>query len=145
MNTRLPAVLQEIADVAGETAALSIAARHGGRRVYIPSRAKLLQDADGNGTVEHYWLVECVGIELARKICAHFEVDGRGQRIEIPLHVGGTYRQFLRSITRRVHELEDEGKSSTEIAKTLGLTQRTVHRHRSRHRGRKNSSQGSLF
>ncbi|WP_316191278.1 MULTISPECIES: hypothetical protein [unclassified Bradyrhizobium] len=133
-------MLQEIADVAGEAAALKIAAQHGGRRVYFPSVDRLV-GVDG----EHYWLIDCVGYDLARKICEHFQVDGRGQRIEIPLHVGGTYRQFLRQIAERVHELEDEGKSSTEIARTLGLTQRTVHRHRSRHRGRRKNVQSSLF
>ncbi|MGJ5203604.1 helix-turn-helix domain-containing protein [Bradyrhizobium sp. HKCCYLR20261] len=140
MKSKLPAVLQEIADVAGEAAALKIAAQHGGRRVYFPSADRLVA-VDG----EHYWLIDCVGHELARKICKHFEVDGRGQRIEIPLHVGGTYRQFVRQIAERLHQLEDEGKSSTEIARALGLTQRTVHRHRSRHRGHKNKNQGSLF
>ncbi|UFZ05488.1 hypothetical protein LQG66_03990 [Bradyrhizobium ontarionense] len=141
MKHPLPAVLQEIADVAGEAAALSIAARHGGRRVYFPSSDRL--HVDGH---ENYWLIACVGLEAATKICKHFEVDGRGQRIEIPLHVGGTYRQFVRQIAQRVHELEDEGKSSTEIAQALGLTQRTVHRHRSRHRGSaRGNKQGNLF
>ncbi len=139
MTRALPAVLQEIAEVAGETAALAIAARHGGRRVYIPAASKLLAGND------NYWLVECVGIELALKICKHFEVDGRGQRIEIPLHVGGTYRQFVRSIAERLHELDREGKSSTEIARQLGLTQRTVHRHRARHGKRKDDRQGKLL
>ncbi|WP_315742792.1 MULTISPECIES: helix-turn-helix domain-containing protein [unclassified Bradyrhizobium] len=140
MKSQLPAVLQEIADVAGETAALKIAAQHGGRRVYFPSVDRLV-GVDG----EHYWLIDCVGYELARKICEHFQVDGRGQRIEIPLYVGGTYRQFMRSINKRVHEMEADGASSAEIAKALGVTQRTVHRHRSRHRGRRNNGQSSLF
>ncbi|WP_316171070.1 hypothetical protein [Bradyrhizobium sp. SZCCHNRI1058] len=141
MTSKLPAVLQEIADVAGEAAALKIAAQHGGRRIYFPSSGRLF--ADGK---ENSWLIACVGLEAAKKICKHFEVDGRGQRIEIPLHVGGTYRQFVRQIAERIHQLEDEGKSSTEIAQALGLTQRTVHRHRSRHRGSaKGSKQGNLF
>jgi hypothetical protein len=139
MTGKLPGVLEEIAEVAGEAAALAIAARHGGRRVYFPAVRKLL---DG---YESYWLVECVGIELARKICAHFEVDGRGQRIDIPLHVGGSYRQFVRSVAQRVHALDREGKSSTEISQQLGLTQRTVHRHRARHGKPKNDKQGKLF
>jgi hypothetical protein len=139
MTAKLPGVLAEIAEAAGETAALAIAARHGGRRVYFPAESRLL---DG---YESYWLVECVGIELARKICRHFEVDGRGQRIEIPLHVGGTYRQFVRSIAERLHELDAEGKSSTEIARQMGLTQRTVHRHRARHGQRKDDKQGKLL
>ncbi|MFH0303551.1 hypothetical protein AAFX91_41945 [Bradyrhizobium sp. 31Argb] len=94
---------------------------------------------------QHYWLVECVGFELAKKICAHFEVDGRGQRIDIPLHVGGTYRQFVRSLAERLDELDREGKSSTEIARQLGLTQRTVHRHRARHGYRRDDKQGKLL
>lgn len=136
MTTKLPGVLAEIAEVAGETAALMVSAKHGGRRVYFPS-VKSLHRAQ--------WLVECVGAEIAAKICAHFEVDGRGQRIDIPLHVGGTYRQFVRSIAERLHRLDREGKSSTEISQQLGLTQRTVHRHRARHASRKNDKQGKLF
>ncbi len=141
MTKVLPGVLQEIAEVAGEAAALSIAARQGGRRVYIPAESRLFLD-DPRDT---YWLVECVGIEAARKICKHFEVDGRGQRIDIPLHVGGTYRQFVRSLAERLHKLDREGKSSTEIARQLGLTQRTVHRHRARHGQQKNDKQGKLL
>ncbi|MBW7968156.1 LuxR C-terminal-related transcriptional regulator [Bradyrhizobium sp. BR 10289] len=136
MTEKLPGVLAEIAEVAGETAALMISARRGGQRVYFPS-TKFLHKAQ--------WLVECVGHDLAAKICAHFEVDGRGQRIDIPLHVGGTYRQFVRSVAERVHKLDRDGKSSTEIAQQLGLTQRTVHRHRARHQQRKNDKQGKLF
>lgn len=136
MTEKLPGVLAEIAEVAGETAALMIAAKHGGRRVYFPS-VKALHEGQ--------WLFECVGAEMARKICAHFEVDGRGQRIDIPLHVGGTYRQFVRSVAERVHALDREGKSSTEISRKLGLTQRTVHRHRARHGKPKNDKQGKLF
>lgn len=136
MTATLPGVLQEIAEVAGEAAALMIAARQGGRRVYFPS-ARTLHEGQ--------WLVECVGADLARRICAHFEVDGRGQRIDIPLHVGGTYRQFVRSIAERLHNLDGEGKSSTEIAQQLGLTQRTVHRHRARHGKPKNDKQGRLL
>lgn len=141
MTRPLPAVLQEIAEVAGETAALALASRHGGRRVYFPAESRLFLD-DPRDT---YWLVDCVGVEAARKICKHFEVDGRGQRIEIPLHVGGSYRQFVRSIAKRLHELDREGKSSTEIAQQLGLTQRTVHRHRARHGQRKDDKQGKLL
>ncbi|MET4199104.1 hypothetical protein ABIA95_003103 [Bradyrhizobium sp. LA8.1] len=139
MTEQLPGVLAEIAEVVGETAALMIAAKRGGQRVYFPAVSRLHEG------YENYWLFECVGIELARKICAHFEVDGRGQRIDLPLHVGGTYRQFLRSVAQRIHALDREGKSSAEICKQLGLTQRTVHRHRARHGKPKNDKQGKLF
>lgn len=136
MTEKLPGVLAEIAEVAGETAALMIAAKRGGQRVYFPS-VKSLHRAQ--------WLVECVGLDRASLICAHFEVDGSGQRIDIPLHVGGTYRQFVRSLAERIHKLDREGKSSTEISQQLGLTQRTVHRHRARHGKPRNDKQGKLL
>jgi len=134
MTKALPAVLQEIAEVAGEAAALKIAAQYGGKRVYFPAKP---------GADEH-WLVTCVGWDAANKICAHFADRKCGLRIEIPLHIGGTYRQFLRSISERVHALDGDGLSSGQIAGKLGLTQRTVHRHRMRHRGG-GDDQGSLF
>ena len=136
MIAKLPSVLQEIAEVAGEAAALALAARFGGTRVYFPTAANVH---------EHHWLFESVGLEAAKKICDHFEVDGRGQRIEIPLYVGGTYRQFVRAITERIHKLDQGGASSSEIVRTAGVTQRTVHRHRARHRGKKDGKQGRLF
>lgn len=136
MTEKLPGVLAEIAEVAGETAALMIAAQHGGRRVYIPS-VKRMHKAQ--------WLLDCVGAELGRKICAHFEVNGGGQPIDVPLHVGGTYKQFVRSVAQRIHRLDRDGKSSAEISKQLGLTQRTVHRHRAKHGKSKSDKQGDLF
>ncbi|RJF70892.1 helix-turn-helix domain-containing protein [Rhodopseudomonas palustris] len=136
MTRGLPGVLAEIAEVAGEAAALKIAARFGGQRVYFPARP---------GAADH-WLVATVGPDAAAKLCAHFSVDRkRGNRIEIPLHVGGSYRQFLRAISERLHALDQEGMSSREIAARLGLTQRTVHRHRGRHRGKTGDDQKSLF
>jgi hypothetical protein len=136
MAKALPAMLQEIAEVAGEAAALKIAAQYGGKRVYIPARP---------GPDDH-WLTALVGIEAATRLCTHFAVDRRrGAQIEIPLHATGTYRQFLRSLSRQMHELNEAGLSSSEIAGRLGLTQRTVFRHRERHRGGGNDDQGSLF
>jgi hypothetical protein len=127
MTEALPGILQEIADAAGDAAALVIASRAGGTRVYIPAKV-----------TDAHWLVECVGREAAEKLCNHFMVDGRGQRIEIPLHVGGSYRQLQRAIAKRIHEMDagDEA-SSSKIARVAGVTQRTVHRHRARHTGSK--------
>lgn len=136
MTEKLPGILQEIAETAGETAALTIASRYGGTRVYFPART--------NG-IEKHWLVDCVGPDAANKLCDHFAVDGRGQRIEIPLYVGGTYRQFVRAVAQRLHELNEEGASSTEIVRQVGVTQRSVHRHRARHRGKKDGKQGRLL
>lgn len=135
MKDQLPGVLWEIADVAGEAAAVAVSARVGGTRVYIPARIS-----------DDHWLVECVGRAAAAKICAHFAVDGRGQRIDVPLATGGAYRQLRRAIAIRVHQLDKARKSAREIATAVGITQRAVHLHRAAHRGgRKDDKQGRLF
>jgi len=134
MTDHLPGILQEIADLVGNAAALQIAAAHGGTRVYFPA----------SKTIGKGWLVECVGQDAADKLCDHFAVDGRGQRIDIPLF-GGSYRQLTRAIAERVHKLHTAKTSSTDIARQLGITQRTVHRHRARYRGKVDDKQGKLL
>lgn len=133
--TALPPVLAEIAEVAGEPAAVLIAARVGGTRVYIPAKVS-----------EDHWLVECVGREKAEKIAAHFVVDGRrGTRIDIPLGGAGAYPQLRRAIAKRVHELDREGGSARAIARAAGVTTRTVYSHRKAHRGQAKGKQGVLL
>lgn len=132
---RLPGILAEIAETAGEPAAVSFAARVGGTRVYIPARV-----------ADDHWLVDCVGRAKADLICKHFAVDARrGQRIDVPIAAGGVYPQLRRAVARRLHELDQKKVSSRNIAGTVGVTQRTVHRHRRAHRGGPKGKQGSLF
>ena len=135
MTQRLPGVLQEIAEVAGEAAALAIASRAGGTRIYLPAKAP-----------DAHWLVQAVGRTHADALCNHFAVDGRGARLDVPLHVGGTFRQLQRAIAEVVHKMDDGSEaSSREIARKVGITQRTVHRHRARHRGGQDPKQGRLM
>lgn len=136
MTEKLPGVLAEIAELVGDAAALAIAAHAGGTRVYFPASPS-----------EDHWLVEAIGQPAAQKLCKYFAVDlRRGQRVEIPLAVGGSYRQWLRAVQKRVHQLDAEGLSSFEIARKVGITQRAVHRARAKHRGSKpGDRQHSLF
>jgi hypothetical protein len=134
VTEKLPGVLAEIAELVGEQAALTIASRAGGTRIYFPATAD-----------DKHWLVASIGREAADKVCAHFAVDRRGQRIEIPLFVGGTFQQLVRAVAKRVHELDGDGASSSEIVRKVGITQRSVHRHRARHRGKKDGKQGRLL
>ncbi len=136
MTSRLPGVLAEIAEVAGEPAAILIATRVGGQRVYIPA-----------AVTDDHWLVECIGRAKAELICRHFAIDGRGTRVDVPLGGGGAYPQLRRAISKRIHELDRMPKASVRsIAGEIGITTRTVHRHRAAHRGgRKRNGQGSLF
>lgn len=134
MTTQLPGILGEIERVAGLPAALKIIDQTGGTRIYIPAQAP-----DG------HWLVLCVGREATDKLCKHFAVDsGRGQRLDIPLFAG-TYRQLIRQIAQRVNEADGDKQASAAIARQLGVAQRTVHRHRARRRGKRDSRQGRLF
>lgn len=133
----LPGALKEIAEVAGEPAAVSIAAAVGGRRVYIPLPKKL--------NAKH-WLVACVGLRAAEKIAAHFATERSGQRIDIPLYSGGVYPQLRRTVAKRIHDLHTDGKSVSQIQQDVGVTERTVHRHRRAHRkDNENQKQGKLF
>lgn len=128
-------LLAEIASVAGEIAAVQLAAYAGGTRVYIPVR-----------TADNHWLVQCVGRKAADQICAAFAVDGRGQRVDIPLGSVGAYPQLRRAIAKRIHDLDKAKDSSRKIAASVGVTQRTVHRHRRAHRvDNKDSKQGKLL
>ena len=131
MTEKLPGVLAEIAELIGEAGALAIAARRGGTRAYFPERLS-----------EDHWLIECVGPAAAQKISERFG----GNASDIPLVIGGSYRQFLRAIAKRVHELDsDGGLCDGEIALKLGITDRSVRRHRARHGGRRDKRQRDLF
>lgn len=130
MTANLPGVLDEIAEVAGLPAAIAIAARTGGTRVYIPARAE-----------DDHWLVDCVGRRAADKICTRFA----GERIDMPLYHGGAYPQLRRAIAKRIHDLDQAQLSSRQVAQQVGVTQRTVHRHRRAHRGDSSDGQGSLL
>ncbi|MDQ2084688.1 hypothetical protein RA307_31290 [Xanthobacteraceae bacterium Astr-EGSB] len=132
----LPGVLAEIAEVAGEAAALQICAEYGGKDVYIPASCS-----------DNHPLAQCVGREKADLICAHLAVGGSsGQRFYIPLVEGGAFKALQRTIARNVHEESVAGKSARDIAGGNGISERTVRRHRAAHRGTsKDRRQGSLF
>ena len=67
-----PELLREIAEVAGVEAAITLADRRGGNRVYFPR-----PDTLG----PHHWLVDCVGATPARLLCEHFY----GIELELPI------------------------------------------------------------
>lgn len=131
MTAKLPGVLAEIAELVGDAKALQIAAHAGGTRVYFPSRVH-----------PDHWLVQCVGLDDAAKILERFA----GDTCDIPQAGHGSFAQFRRGIAQRIHELDGEDKSSKDIAREVGVSQRTIHRHRQAHRGgRSDGGQGSLF
>ena len=104
----LPGPLGEIADVAGETAALKLAAARGGTVFYIPMEAAGSQLAD------------IVGEAAARKI---IQTIGAG-RIRLP---AGSARceGWRRAEVRRLIE---DGASPRKAALKAGVSQRTAER-----------------
>ena len=121
----LPGVLAEIADAAGEDAAVLVAKVAGGRRVYIPRPA---------GLRPGHWLVEAVGPDRARLIAG---LLGGGE-IDLPLGPGGSRAQT----TRAIHRALDNGLSVTAIVRLTGVDDSTVWRHKAK---RRKYRQGDLF
>lgn len=107
----LTPLLNRIANVAGENAAIALGRARAGERIYIPERM----------TADH-WLAELVGLEAASKISAAFG----SQKMEIPQSVAGDKRRRAAAIA----DLIDRGYSTNAIARTLGISQNTVAEHR---------------
>lgn len=114
----LPALLAEIAEVAGLQAAFTIAEKWGGGRLSIP--AKVTDD---------HPLAKAIGREAADKLCEHFKVRRTGQYVEVPLGPAGFHGNAL---GRRIRLAKQKGLSDDHIARDLGISRRTVLRHKKR-------------
>ena len=99
----LPGVLDEIADIAGRDAALDLAATFGGSTLHVPAP----------GRVHRHALCHVLGDERARQVAERFQ----GEQVYIP--------QARRASVLR---LRSQGLSRREIAKRLGVSDRTVRR-----------------
>ena len=111
--TALPGILAEIALVAGEDAALAIAAARGGTQIYVPP----VPDAG-------HWLSRLVGHQSALKIGDRLTCGVGGMRVDLPLGPRGHAAQ----IRARVDRLIGEGRSERDIALATGYTVRGVRR-----------------
>ncbi|TWC85637.1 regulatory LuxR family protein [Rhizobium sp. SJZ105] len=115
-------LLNRIADVAGERAALILGREKACERIYIP-----------NVVTADHWLSVLVGIEPAQAICDAFG----GDKLEIPPAMAGDKRRRAATIAQMI----EKGYSNNAIARALGITHKTVQRHR----GKTDDGQGSLF
>lgn len=119
----LPGLLAEIADVAGEEAALAVAQARGGTQIYIPPKP-----------ANDHWLCELIGIDTARTVCNHLTAgQDRPRREVVPFGPLGREAQ-LRQQRAADRELMDrmirEQKSESEITRATGYTVRTVRKRR---------------
>lgn len=104
----LPGVLGEIAEVAGEAAAVKIALRWGGQHFYFP-RARTI------GLLpETHAFVNEVGRRAARALAKHYD----GEVVYIP-----------RARKKMAAVLLKRGNHPSEVARQLGVTHRSVERY----------------
>lgn len=121
----LTPLLNEIADVAGVEAAITIGQVKAGQRIYIPEKV----------TREH-WLASLVGYDSALKISEAF---GSRALIIAPAMAGAKRKRAA-----VIADLIEKGYSANEITRITGVARSTVMAHRAK-RPPKDDPQGSLF
>ena len=117
MSEALPQVLAEIAAIAGEDAALAIAAAHGGTNVYIPPVPE-----------KDHWLSRLVGHKSALAIADHLTCGVGGMRIDLPLGPKGHQARVRAKVDRMIAE----NCSERDIARATGYTIRGVRMRRAK-------------
>jgi hypothetical protein len=136
-------LFDEIAEVIGATAALTLFRAKGGGRITVPAKAP-----DG------HWLVELIGREAADRLCAHYRQGTPGERmrgaeIDLPRGPTGVIGEIAPTIQRARRIMAQalaEGESADEAARRSGLTRRAAYRMRQRIKApRKDPRQGDLF
>jgi len=105
----LPATLAEMARVTSLTAALAVAARFGGTRLYLPRQPDERSD-----------LVQLIGIRHARALCSNYS----GEFIEVP-RAAAVLRLVRNSKMCRARE---HGTTVRKLARDFQLTQRQARR-----------------
>lgn len=131
----LPAVLEEIAQVAGLDAAWALARARGGTTIFLPRKPG-----------KRHWLSDIVGHEAATKICAHFR-GNHTMSITVPMAA----RQQSAELWREALQRGPDGqylRSINETALHMGVHKDTVskRRHKARVSGDNDDGpQGDLF
>lgn len=120
----LSPLLNRIADVAGDRAALILGRDKACEVIYVPD----------NVTPDH-WLAKLIGYEPA---VALSKVYG-SQKLEIPPALNGQKRKRRAAIVQML----DKGFSTNKITRALGVARTTVKNHR--RLLRRDDDQGSLF
>lgn len=118
-------LLNKIAEVAGDRAALILGREKACETIYIPRRVD-----------PTHWLSKLLGEEAATALAKEFGPT----RLEIPPALNGQKRKRRAAIA----QMTDKGYSINKITRTLGVARSTVIDHRRRMRS-DDDDQGSLF
>lgn len=128
--TVLPGILAEIAEVAGEDAALTIARVRGGTQIYVPP----LPDND-------HWLCRLIGRDEARAVCERLTCGVGPRRVDLPLGPTGS----LAKARARVDAMIADDRSERDIALATGYTTRAIRRRRQQLGIKRDDGQLSFF
>lgn len=120
----LSPLLNRIAAVAGERAALILGRDKACETIYVPARISA-----------GHWLARSIGIDAARALAKEYG----GSKLEIPPALAGQKRQRRAAIA----QMQDKGYSINKTARALGVARSTVKNNR--RRVRRDDDQGSLF
>jgi DNA-binding NarL/FixJ family response regulator len=107
----MPTVLADVADMAGQDAALALALAYGGTEIYWPKPDSIGPDHD---------LAKVLGQDVAQLLARDLFMG----RVMIPMGAGNQYARRHAAILA----LRSEGKSIAQIARALGVTSRCVER-----------------
>jgi hypothetical protein len=114
-NEPLPPLLNDFADLIGREAALKLAEKVGGTRIYIPMKNK-----------STHWLSKLIGRSAAIILSRSYG----GDSFEFPLGPHANQN----NMRPRIVTLRDLKLSPKQIARALNITERTVWRHLSSER-----------
>lgn len=128
---RLPGILGEIADVAGEEAALALARVRGGTQIYLPPRP-----------ADDHWICELIGKDRALAVCEHLTGGVGPLRLDLPVGPEG----FHASQRAKVDALIRDGSfSERQIALQTRYTTRGIRKRIAKQREIANSAQIKLL
>lgn len=114
---QLPGILAEIANVAGEDAALAVAAARGGTQIYVPPSP----DRD-------HWLSRLVGMAAAKAIADQLTCGVGGRRVDLPLGPKGHAARIRAKVDRMIAD----DRSERDIALATGYSIRGVRKRKAK-------------
>lgn len=132
--SQFPGILQEIADAAGEEAAMLVAREKGGTRVRFPIKPR-----DG------HWTVQLLGRPRAEAIGRALNGNQSMMEYDIPLGPGSTYSQQRRARQQAMQKAIEEGLTYNAAARAAGVDRSSFRRFNKRVREAKRSRQGTLL
>ena len=126
----LPGVLAEIAEVAGEEAALAIAKVRGGTQIYVPPVPE-----------NDHWLCRLIGREEAKAVCDRLTCGVGPRRVDLPV----SPERGAAAVRAKVDAMIREERSERDIAIATGYTIRGIRMRRQKLGIQRDDGQLTLF